>query len=236
MDKDEKQYYDEFLRMFPYEFNGLSHFEKLCKMRHYQSNNRVLDITSNPLISLYFACQYNWNIDGAVFIYKVKTDEILDIYSDRAMILSCLPCLSKEDRNEIKTISLQFSKKKSFPSFIYNHPSMIHLLHEIKREMPAFENNIVPSDLLTPFYVSSSANTNRVINQKGSFIIYGLSDYKDANERLNYEKLVIDRNSKKRILKELSILGIDQSFVYPDIEHKSAVIMNKVLDLKNLGE
>ena len=44
--------------------------------------------------------------------------------------------------------------------------------------------------------------------------------------RLEYE-LVIPKEKKQEILEQLRIFGIDEGFIYPDIEHISRAISDK---------
>lgn len=62
------------LRQFPSEFNDRQDdFDILTKYQHYGLCTRLLDMTTNPLIALYFACQEHGEVE-----YKSETE---DLYS-----------------------------------------------------------------------------------------------------------------------------------------------------------
>ena len=49
---------NEFSRKFYEELRGKNSVEKLAFMQHYELQTRCMDISENPLVSLYFACEY----------------------------------------------------------------------------------------------------------------------------------------------------------------------------------
>lgn len=102
---DEKWSYFDALTHFPQEFSGLSNLSKLAKMQHYTYPTRLLDLTTNPLVALWFACsdysRYGEanklkDKDGYFYIIAAHEDYILTYDSDRALLLACLAKLDDE--------------------------------------------------------------------------------------------------------------------------------------------
>ena len=97
------------LTLFPEEFKDLSNLDILCKIQHYEGITRLLDVTSNPLVALYFAVsnktkKYNNSSNNKnnddefedncyVYILKIEKEKSLSFDSDKALFLSTLPKL-----------------------------------------------------------------------------------------------------------------------------------------------
>jgi hypothetical protein len=98
-----------------------------------------LDITSNPLIALYFACcdisnNENTNeVDGHVIIFKTKRDRIKFFDSDTVSCISNISMLSQTLKDQL---DCKMDKRLSIKLKLVKR-----LLHYIKDEKPYFKDN-----------------------------------------------------------------------------------------------
>ncbi len=78
----------------PEEFSARSsYFEKLSLMQHYEFPTRLLDLTENPLVALYFACKTRPTKNGEVILFRIKKDSVKYYDSDTVSVLSALSSL-----------------------------------------------------------------------------------------------------------------------------------------------
>lgn len=131
---NEKKLIEGFLTRDPDLFaNSENNFDSLALMQHHQLPTRLLDLTTNPLVALYFSCEGLEEKDGVIFAFSdkinklflnngmetdIKNEDILKSpYSDQVEILSSMSRLKKEDRKSVlKKIGTFYEKidKKEF--------------------------------------------------------------------------------------------------------------------------
>ncbi len=219
----ESFYYHEIQVRCPKDFENQSFLNRLVTMQHYELPTRLLDITSNPLNALYFACECKKkkNKDGRVTFFPTLPGSMSYGDSDKALILSCLPHLTMYEQ-----FQLLDEIKKSSSGIYRDEPSttiLNKLLLEIRAEKPAFQPRIALGDILTPLFVQPNMANPRIINQQGAFLLSGLSkSVRDAKEKIKSRMakthLIIPSSQKDTILDELDAIGINQATIYPNLD------------------
>ena len=229
MNDKEHDIYIEILTECANEFKDLiSHNEVLSKMLHYGVQTRLLDVTINDLVALYFACDGSNGKDGVVYIMRTDKSKIKQYNSDAISILACLPRFTKEEKNKIFELAVSAKNKKCNDEYMdsqiekFNEEKIIRrLLHEVKKEKPAFENIINPDDLLTNYYFIPRKSNPRIIRQSGAFIIFGLDEKEIKIEECfsentnNSYKIIIDKTAKNHLIDQLSCFGISKATLHP---------------------
>ena len=236
--KNEKRMYQELQINCTNDFSGMrSHLEILAEMQHYGLPTRLLDITQNPLIALYFACENQDNNSGEVILFSIDKDNIKYPQSDTVALLASLPLFT----NLVQKDFYLASKDDTLTREDFNE-KIAPLIQEVRLERPGFKDEVVREDLTSNLVVIPSRNNRRIDKQEGAFIICGLLDeiYGDKTNNTITElrardsdgkKIICIVESKDKLLKQLNSLGINKARVYPEIDDVADYIKNNMDEL-----
>lgn len=208
----------------PQEFRECtSAFEELTKLQHYGLPTRLLDITMNPLVALYFAC---------LPTSKIKDIEGNDVYPDgivyictgyeeheksyKAQILSEITKIGFDGNFTLKDLRTRLGVNKDI-----DPESFIKLIQDTIFVMPSYSNS-------------------RLIRQSGAFLISGAinvmtnehdlwnskvsKSVKNLNQEVDKKHIIIPQDSKEKLLDELDFFNINESTLFPELEHQMSHI------------
>lgn len=227
LEQNESKMYHELMINCPSNFEKCnSHLEKLVEMQHYGLPTRLLDITRNPLVALYFACESQLETYGEIVLISSNGHKIKYPQSDAVSILASLPVFSYEIQREFCRLAEDITLNKKA---INNQVG--RLIHEVRLEKPAFQADIDKDNLLNSYIVYALKNNNRIIKQDGAFILCGLQNSAQSLEEFRYKehdkKVILLISQKQKILKQLETFSINRASLFPEIECVSEYIKAK---------
>ena len=223
----------------PVEFRECSNnFEILTKLQHYGLGTRLLDVTLNPLVALFFATEPSYEYtkngknqyilrehDGIVYYSFVSSCALRDL---GIRIALAIPFIEVG-----KSLSLEkFCKKLVDDNIITNSEYKDLIDEDYLKIIRILQTN--------SFIIATNSNV-RLIQQRGAFLlspsINVKTEEKIESSILSKAKMdlrgefkgsiVIPATDKDRVREELDFFNINKATLFPELEHQMHYIQTQ---------
>lgn len=228
------------IRQNPFEFRSLSEFETLTKLQHYGLGTRVLDVTLNPLVALYFATEpaVSYELgkdkrykqvekDGIVFSIHSPWHALNELCVRIAMVI---PFIDLDDSYTVASLLEHLKGHQVITDSEYG------LLEQDDYKL--FIEYIQKS-----YFIVSTHSNERLIRQSGAFVLPTAlkidnstvpvgnksiqKAYLSLNGEFSSETLIIPSKYKAQIREELDFFNINEATMFPELEHQMVYIQRK---------
>lgn len=223
------------LQKIPMEFKDFdSLFDVMTKYQHYGMCTRLLDLTTNPLVALYFACKIHGKEEyeteagsekhepyGVVFY----TNNYYPSQSNDKEV-KIVTALASYDLSKENTIGMVLDKLRA-DNLIDDETKALWLRKEYVGE---FIKIIQRNYMVIPTYTNE-----RLQRQNGVFLLASMfsvnigASVKDGvitksknnlRDEFDYKYFFIKGENKDSILKELDLYNINEATLFPELEHQ----------------
>ena len=203
--------------------DGLQPLEMLALMRHHGIPTRLLDITENALVSLYFACCSADDRDGEVFAFKNNELDVTNY-----PVINAIADSYRFSRGTFCDLALFYGAIVSQPYFLEQKQ-----IHEICNDTLEKGGRWIAECCKQILFVYAPMKNLRQKMQCGRYILFPnrITPCKGSHDNFYFEsviepipknhenicgRIIIPKEIKGQILKELKLFGISRETLFAD--------------------
>ena len=240
----------------PEDFIGVSSaLSQWVIAQHYGLKTRLLDITRNPLVALFHACDnVPDQVEGRLYVFAVPKLLIKPFDSDAISIVANLAKLPRYEQDLLlmgTELDIEEFYRRHYLLYEDIEDScyryiMGRLYHCIGQEKPYFKERIDIRDLLRVFVVEPQQSFERIRAQSGAFLISALHERFERDKILDfnpcipiydfYDEIIVPRGSKEDILEELRLMNITREVLFPSLQEVAKATVEQYKETQESGE
>ena len=232
----------DFVTRQPEAFSGLrSAVSEWVFAQHHGLKTRLLDITRNPLVALFFACSDTPDVDGRMHVFAVPRQLIKRFDSAAVRAVTNFAKLNRSDQNillgrceddlagdvspygtggPLNHLELFRGSKTAFHSMLEN-------------ESRSLSDRVGLRDLFRVYVLEPQQMFGRTKAQSGAFLISAFHERLERDEILQWNreipvyghyKLTVPQAHKAALLADLQLLNVTRETLFPGVDETAAAI------------